>query len=166
MTHFLKTDTVNNFIGFIVSLSESIRKKKLSDPCHESETLTSICSVLDTLFNWIDEIPPIQQAGRFGNYAYRDWYDRLLAQSEALMLNFLPEDLKCSTVELVPYFTDSFGNSIRLDYGTGHEVNFTAWLYCLAKIGLLKEEDYQAVVSRVFINQFPLCDFSIFVVFF
>ncbi|KAI3901612.1 hypothetical protein MKW92_018408 [Papaver armeniacum] len=152
MKSFIKSDSANNFIGFIVSLSESIRGKKLSEPCHESETLSSICSVMDTLVSWVDEIPPIQQAGRYGNFAYRDWYDRLLADSESLMLKFLPEDVRSSTKELVPYFTDSFGNSARLDYGTGHETNFAAWLYCLARMGVIKEEDYQAVVSRVFIK--------------
>ncbi|XP_026391182.1 serine/threonine-protein phosphatase 2A activator-like isoform X2 [Papaver somniferum] len=152
MKSFIKSDSANNFIGFIVSLSESIRGKKLSEPCHESETLSSICSVMDSLVSLVDEIPPIQQAGRYGNFAYRDWYDRLLANSEDLMLKFLPEDLKSSTKELVPYFTDSFGNSARLDYGTGHETNFAAWLYCLARMGVIKEEDYQAVVCRVFIK--------------
>ncbi|KAI3894979.1 hypothetical protein MKX03_027999 [Papaver bracteatum] len=152
MARFIKTDLLSNFIGFIVSLSESIRGKKLSEPCRESETLTCICSVLDTFASWIDEIPPIQQTNKHGNFAYRDWYDRLLADSEALILKFLPEDLKSSTEELVPYFTDSFGNSARLDYGTNHELKFTAWIYCLARMGVIKEEDYQAVVSRVYVK--------------
>ncbi|KAI3955159.1 hypothetical protein MKX01_034188 [Papaver californicum] len=54
------------------------------------------------------------------------------------MLEFLHEDLKSSAKELVPYFTDSFGSSLRNDYGTGHETNFAAWLY--------------SVVSRVFVK--------------
>uniref|UniRef100_F6H0R5 Serine/threonine-protein phosphatase 2A activator n=1 Tax=Vitis vinifera TaxID=29760 RepID=F6H0R5_VITVI len=72
------------------------------------------------------------------------------------MLQFLPDDLRSATVELVPYFADSFGNSSRIDYGTGHETNFAAWLYCLARLGLLKEEDYQALVSRVFVKYLEL----------
>lgn len=134
-------------------LSESIRGKKLSESCrHESETLISICSVLDTLASWVDEIPPIQQTNKYGNFAYRDWYDRLLADSEALILKFLPEDLKMRTKELVPYFTDSFGNFAKLDYGTNHELNFVAWINCLARMGVVKEEDFQAVVSRVYVK--------------
>lgn len=72
------------------------------------------------------------------------------------MLEFLPEELQSSRVELVPYFTDSFGNSSRIDYGTGHETNFAAWLYCLARLGVIKEEDYHAVVSRVFVKYLEL----------
>lgn len=72
------------------------------------------------------------------------------------MLKFLPEELKSACVELVPYFTDSFGNSSRIDYGTGHETNFAAWLYCLARLGIIKEEDYHAVVARVFVKYLEL----------
>ncbi|CAF2043323.1 hypothetical protein YC2023_107821 [Brassica napus] len=46
----------------------------------------------------------------------------------------------------------SFGNASRIDYGTGHETNFAAWLYCLAEMGIIKEEDYHAVVARVFVK--------------
>ncbi|CAL5394024.1 unnamed protein product [Camellia sinensis] len=76
--------------------------------------------------------------------------------AESFMLGFLPQDLQSATIEIVPYFTDSFGNSSRIDYGTGHETNFAAWLYCLALLGLIKEEDYQAVVARVFVKYLEL----------
>lgn len=66
------------------------------------------------------------------------------------------DELKDSVVELTPYFTDSFGNPSRIDYGTGHETNFAAWLYCLARLGLIKEEDYQGVVIRVFVKYLDL----------
>lgn len=72
------------------------------------------------------------------------------------MFKFLPENLKPATVEIVPYFSDSFGNASRIDYGTGHETNFAAWLYCLARLGVIGEEDYQAVVGRVFVKYLEL----------
>ena len=64
--------------------------------------------------------------------------------------------MESATVEIIPYFADSFGNASRIDYGTGHETNFAAWLYCIARLGLIKEEDYQAVVARVFIKYLEL----------
>lgn len=39
--------------------------------------------------------------------------------------------------ELRAYWCDSFGNRTRIDYGTGHETNFAAWLYCLRRTGAL-----------------------------
>ncbi|XP_047320241.1 serine/threonine-protein phosphatase 2A activator [Impatiens glandulifera] len=148
--HFHDSDSGKNFIGFVVALSDSTRGRKISDPCHESSTISSIVSILETLSQLIEEVPPVAQSSRYGNYSYRTWHSRMVDDADKFMLSFLPDDLASATVELVPYFTDSFGNSTRIDYGTGHETNFTAWLYCLARLGLIKEEDYQAVVSRVF----------------
>ncbi|XP_062164612.1 uncharacterized protein LOC133871229 [Alnus glutinosa] len=154
--HLHDSDSGKNFIGFIVALSESIRGRKISDPCHMSRTIKSIVSILETLFHWIDEIPPLQQPSRYGNLSYRTWHDRLTETSESLMLEFLPADLQSATAEIVPYFSDSFGNPSRIDYGTGHETNFAAWLYCLTRLGLIKEEDYQAAVARVFVKYLEL----------
>lgn len=153
---FHDSDSGKNFLGFVVALSESIRSRKISDPCHQSPLVNFILSILQTLTNWVDEIPPVQQSSRYGNLSYRDWHSRLIDNGEQLMLQFLPDDLRSATVELVPYFSDSFGNATRIDYGTGHETNFAAWLYCLARLGLLKEEDYQALVSRVFVKYLEL----------
>lgn len=80
----------------------------------------------------------------------------MLENAVSLMLRFLPEDLAPATVEIVPYFADSLGNASRIDYGTGHETNFAAWLYCLARLGLIVEEDYHAVVARVFVKYLDL----------
>ncbi|KAG7972282.1 hypothetical protein I3843_07G175100 [Carya illinoinensis] len=153
---FHDSDSGKNFLGFIVALSESIRSRKISDPCRVSPTISSIVSTLETLIRWIDEIPPLQQAARYGNLSYRAWHDRLTESSESLMLNFIPDDLNSATIEIVPYFTDSFGNSSRIDYGTGHETNFAAWLYCITRLGLIMEEDYTAVVARVFVKYLEL----------
>lgn len=39
--------------------------------------------------------------------------------------------------EVAGYFSESFGNSTRIDYGTGHELAFIAFLACLFKCGVL-----------------------------
>lgn len=38
---------------------------------------------------------------------------------------FVPE---AAIEEVSRYFIESFGNRRRIDYGTGHEANFIAWL--------------------------------------
>ncbi|KAK7852361.1 serine/threonine-protein phosphatase 2a activator 2 [Quercus suber] len=72
------------------------------------------------------------------------------------MLQYLMADLQFAMIDIVPYFIDSFRNSSRIDYGTGHETNFAAWLYWLARLGVIKEEDYHAVVARVFVKYLEL----------
>jgi hypothetical protein len=47
---------------------------------------------------------------------------------------------------------DSFGNCTRIDYGTGHETTFVAWLYCLSTLGVFSEQDRIALVSHVFLT--------------
>ncbi|KAL6184139.1 hypothetical protein ACLB2K_045543 [Fragaria x ananassa] len=156
LRRFHDSDSGKHFLGFVVALSQSIHSNKISDPCHESPVTASIVSILETLIQWVHEIPPTQQAARYGNVSYRVWHDRLVQNSPDLMLKFLPPHLQPSTVEIVPYFTDSFGNPSRIDYGTGHETNFAAWLYCLARMEVIKEEDYPAVVARVFVKYLEL----------
>ncbi len=47
------------------------------------------------------------------------------------------------------YLADAFGNAIRLDYGSGHELAFVAFLACLEACGLLPGEADCAFVGAV-----------------
>jgi serine/threonine-protein phosphatase 2A activator len=60
--------------------------------------------------------------------------------------------------ELAVYLTESFGNSVRIDYGTGHELNFVIFLMCLFKIEILNENDTKAAVLKIF-NRFEISCF-------
>ena len=50
----------------------------------------------------------------------------------------------------------SFGNATRIDYGTGHENTFVAFLLCLHELGLVGEDDRKALVTRVFATYLSL----------
>jgi serine/threonine-protein phosphatase 2A activator len=54
------------------------------------------------------------------------------------------------------YWADSFGNVVRIDYGTGHETTFAALLFCLAKLGALSEACLPAVVAKTFVKYLDL----------
>lgn len=49
-------------------------------------------------------------------------------ECEPLLRDLLPRELRQATVELFPYFKDSFGNMTRIDYGTG--ANIACCLEC------------------------------------
>ena len=68
----------------------------------------------------------------------------------------LPEDKAGATQELVAYLLDSFGNPVRIDYGTGHELHFIIWMYCLHALGLVQQEHLAALVTRVFARYLTL----------
>jgi len=59
-------------------------------------------------------------------------------------------ELEAAVLELKPYLLDSFGNSTRIDYGTGHEMAFVMFLCCLFKVGALEQSDKLAVGLTVF----------------
>lgn len=62
----------------------------------------------------------------------------------------VPEN-KCNLVtELGYYLSESFGNCIRIDYGTGHELSFIFFLCSLFKAEILKEEDNIACALKLF----------------
>ena len=52
--------------------------------------------------------------------------------------------------EVKAYLTDSFGSYERIDYGTGHELNFVVTLLCLFKLGVYKQEDFKSVINVIF----------------
>ncbi|URE43024.1 serine threonine-protein phosphatase 2A activator 2, partial [Musa troglodytarum] len=157
---FHSSEAGRHFVGFVATLSRSVRGRKLSDPVPSPlpAPLSGLLSLLHTLARWIDEIPPLPHASRYGNPAYRSWHARLTDEGHGLVVALFPpsDELHPAADELLPYLLDSFGNAYRIDYGTGHETNFAAFLYCLARLGLIKEDDYPALVLRVFATYLDL----------
>jgi serine/threonine-protein phosphatase 2A activator len=161
------------FTKFILDLSESVKGKKNSDPCTVSpvscfitvtmyvtctKITTSLLGVLEQMSRWVDEIPPTTQPTRFGNKAFRTWYTKVESEAVSLLQGVLPDEYKGAAIELAPYLVGSIGNYQRIDYGTGHEASFVAFLCCLNELKLVTPTDYQALVTHVF-NRFHQCTF-------
>jgi len=53
-------------------------------------------------------------------------------------------------LEIRSYFLDCFGSEKRIDYGTGHEINFLCILYILTCTGVLVKEDARAILHHLF----------------
>jgi len=73
-----------------------------------------------------------------------------------LLETLLPTELSPAIKELAPYLTQSMGHGTRIDYGSGHELSFVAWLCCLEIIGFLHRTDHPAVVLKVFVRYLDL----------
>jgi serine/threonine-protein phosphatase 2A activator len=103
----------------------------------------SLAKLLEALTSIIDEAPPDTGPRRFGNVSFRTWYDIVRERASDLLDTYLPKDVLAykstsdvsAKSELEAYFIGSFGSSQRLDYGTGHELSFLAFLGCLWKLG-------------------------------
>ena len=77
--------------------------------------------------------------------------DRVIAASDEKLAEFssLP-GYERALPEIKVYWEESFGSYERIDYGTGHELNFVAFLFCLYKIGIFQEGDLTASINKVF----------------
>ena len=122
----------------------SVKEWTLQDPdVPHPPVVQSLAKLLEALTSLIDEAPPDTGPRRFGNVSFRTWYDLVRERAPALLDEYLPADVLAyastsgvsAKSELEAYFIGSFGSSQRLDYGTGHELSFLAFLGCLWKLG-------------------------------
>ncbi|KAL9119816.1 MAG: hypothetical protein Q9187_003630 [Circinaria calcarea] len=108
-----------------------------------SESVVRLRNMLQALDKIIDDVPPDAGPRRFGNVSFRKWSELLESRAPRLLEQFLPKrvvsfphESKCDAIsELKAYFIGAFGSSQRLDYGTGHELSFLAFLACIWKLG-------------------------------
>ncbi|XP_057656005.1 serine/threonine-protein phosphatase 2A activator-like [Diorhabda carinulata] len=141
---------------FICNVNNYIRGKTNSMGSEDaSECVDKIYSMLDTLDEWIDEIPPVKDK-RFSTEAYRDWHARLQREAVLLIADMLPHYLFRALLEIEKYFVNAFGNSNRIYYGTEHELTFIMFLLALFKIGYLDIDDLVPAACKIFVRYLHL----------
>ena len=96
--------------------------------------------MLRSISELTDSIAPIEQPMRFGNKAFRTFHERLTSECDNLLLNAGVNDIELRQ-QLKPYLLDSFGNPSRIDYGTGHEIAFFAFLIVLVESGFMQLDE-------------------------
>lgn len=122
-----------------------------------SEPVQKLRELLERIENIIDEAPPDTGPRRFGNVSFRKWYEILEERVKGLLQEYLPknvlhfncEDEVSVLDELTPYLMGGFGSAQRLDYGTGHELSFLAFLGCVWKLGGFTNTDEGSGVGDV-----------------
>ncbi|KAF1811887.1 Phosphotyrosyl phosphatase activator [Eremomyces bilateralis CBS 781.70] len=162
---FLQSLAYRDIMTFLLQLNASMFPRKDKDQPSKyhawaldaehvsfSKPVLGIRDLIQELVKIIDEVPPDTGPRRFGNVSFRKWYQIVEERLPQLMdrclpshvLEFpsspdLPSDTVDSTVssrtELESYLLGSFGSAQRLDYGTGHELSFLAFLGCIWKLG-------------------------------
>ncbi|KAF8881582.1 hypothetical protein BD779DRAFT_1545621, partial [Infundibulicybe gibba] len=150
LASFQDSATHQRIISYIETLNESVVGVKLSDECTESKGLVAILDLLARIEGIIADIPPVENsASRFGNPAFRTFYDKVSELSHSLHSNLpgLPSE---SIPEISVYLNEAWGNRSRIDYGSGMELNFLCWLICLEHLGVISGSDHRALVIKVF----------------
>lgn len=114
--------------------------------------LSALLGALSEMASWITTHPPeAATVGRFGNKAFRAWHGHLTSSSTALMARVVDAASSAAdAAELAAYLDTSFGNEVRIDYGSGHEAHFCLLVHILGKLGVFTENDDAAVGLIVF----------------
>lgn len=81
------------FMGFVNILNDAVKGKTLSDPVPASPIIDKLVELIEKLSVWIDETPAIDQPQRFGNKAFRTWWEKIKDVSSSLII------LPCRAVE-------------------------------------------------------------------
>lgn len=124
-----------------------------------AESVKRIQRLLAKIESYIDEAPPDTGPRRFGNVSFRKWYKLLEDRISDLLKECLPGSVlmfgsaqtQCSATaedELKAYLLGAFGSAQRLDYGTGHELSFLAFLISLWKLGAFKDGQPNGEIER------------------
>ena len=176
---FWESPSGSLFYGFICRLNESVqqlpRKANKAYPNSTNTTILAIDELLSKLQHSIDEFPINKVSNRFGNPAFRDWLqigakpiivnciDALPIQDLRLTSLGAQDDAEDSCIEaavirqeMLGYLMDSFGNSQRIDYGTGHELHFMAFLYCVVVATGISEDEYSTLILSIFSSYLAL----------
>uniref|UniRef100_A0A0R3S885 Serine/threonine-protein phosphatase 2A activator n=1 Tax=Hymenolepis diminuta TaxID=6216 RepID=A0A0R3S885_HYMDI len=154
-----------HIMSFIEGVNVCVRAKSINDrqtmspvSCEFYSFLQSISKVIE-LLNQLDaqvDLTPLEvNPQRYGNKAFCDYYLWLCKNAFQMIVEILGLDPATGKLllrvfmyfltehldEIVKYLTESVGNSFRIDYGTGHELSFIAFIISLFKIGYLKQPE-------------------------
>lgn len=155
MEKWQSSETHEDIVQFVTELADSVVGKENSSECYISSNTQAVLDILDVVLGIIKAHSVVQDknTSRFGKVEFRDVYDEINTKSGDILKEHLDELSKIEgdpTIELTTYFNESWGNRTRIDYGSGHELNFLAFLLCLRKLEIFTPEDNTAIVLQIF----------------
>lgn len=143
--------------AFVFTLSDSVQDVPTSEVAEKERhsSVAFLLTILDEVEESLKQHPPDDNNGsRFGNPQFRTFLSSVSARSKALhrkLLSQLPTNvLDGAADELLTYFDNAWGSSTRIDYGSGHELNYLVYLLCLNRLSLLPPFTFPQVALIIF----------------
>ncbi|GAA5833015.1 hypothetical protein JCM11251_006480 [Rhodosporidiobolus azoricus] len=147
MEQWLKSEAYSNIERFIERLRVVARENR--EEREPSQAVKVIGEFLERSTTQVDEALNAGSPASRGK-AFESWLARVEEASSILNHDLVSPDSAAALPELQFHLISSFGSSTRLDYGTGHELSFLAYLLVLRLIGVLKPVDEPGIVTRCF----------------
>lgn len=151
VSFFLTSKAYRDVITFILQLNRALFPRKSASEVktwtleqHENGTKATnkLRAMLATMTKYLESAPPDEGPRRFGNASFRKWYQLVEENADSLLTEHLEvpgsqslSDYTGPLQELKAYLLGAFGSAQRLDYGTGHELSFIAFLGAVWKVG-------------------------------
>lgn len=141
--NFTNSYAYQELMGFLEDINHKIEKDPDFKPRNEE-----MLAIIDTVRNKIENTELEKGPHRFANSAAL----RIHKFVQCLDLNqFFKNKLNDTDIDALSlYFKNSFGNEIRLDYGTGHEINFLAFLYTANTVKLVSVHETHILFQEYF----------------
>ena len=122
----------------------------LTSPPRRSQPVQLIVDLLTNAASWIQE-PDASATPTSSRTAFLAWLDQLERAAADLHRAFVVDPSHAIALpELRAHLAAAFGSPQRLDYGTGHELSFLAYLLVLRRVGLVSATDEPALARRIF----------------
>ena len=151
LTTFFSLPVYAKYVEFVIHLRDSVKSRSIKSTPRLPEY-----KIYEDFFTELSkklaETPANPGPMHFGNTAFKDFHAKAVETSK----NFcekLVASLKVDpsyAPELQTYLNDCWGSEIRIDYGTGHELNFMVFLFCVNSLVPFPEENYGQVVHQIF----------------
>lgn len=160
---FLTSKAYSDIMTFVLQLNRAMFPTKLPDGSMQSWPLESeavqfsapirqLQVLLSKVEDIVQEVPPDSGPRRFGNISFRKWHEVLASRAPAMLRECLSAELLdrpsssaggvTAEAELEAYFLGSWGSGQRLDYGTGHELSFLAFLGAIWKLNGFPQSEF------------------------
>lgn len=140
----------NKLVDFTVALQTLAQGHENNQPAHDGNAACHLLlNALNQVDAAIDNHPVVKDAEllRFGKPEFREFYDDIHSQSITLMQAVVgPEHAE----EVATYFGEAFGNRTRIDYGSGHELNFLLVMVAMDTVKAITADDYLYLAVVVF----------------
>eukprot|EP00049_Salpingoeca_infusionum_P000797 m.42426 g.42426 ORF g.42426 m.42426 type:complete len:437 (-) comp10690_c0_seq1:450-1760(-) len=157
LTLFKRSPAFKTLVEFLKTISQAVQGKTLQDAPPPSTAVSNMLGLLEKIDGLVDATPPVAQTARFANPAVRVFHTKLAQNIEQYWREAVDEQFHELFPAIQPYILDSFGNQTRMDYGSGHELAFVAFLCCCSLKRIFAPEDTASLCLHIFNRYLILC---------